>query len=348
MKDKQLLITFDYELFLGNRSGTIDDCLFKPTDAVLKVIEKQKAKAIFFVDTTHLLTLKKNAAKYNECASDLKRVSDHIADIVKRGHYVFPHLHPHWLDAEYLSVTNQWRLSSTDKYRFHHLNKAERDEVFNGSIELLKEIIIPVNPQYKIEAYRAGGWCIQPFEDFIPYFKQHQFKYDFSVLGGFYFFSNAQYFDFSHAPEKGVYKFSERVEEENPHGEFTQFNISSIHIDNRIRFLDKLLLKFRYKLFKDHTFNRGEGQIATKLDTDLFKPATSGHNIMESNWERVAIELLSSVKLGDYLNFFDNKNYMHFISHPKMLTHHNINMFDAFLKSVYSKYKVETDFKKML
>ena len=85
-----------------------------------------------------------------------------------------------------------------------------------------------------------------------------------------------------------------------------------------------------------------------KLDTDLFKPATAGHNIMESNWERVAIELLSLPKLGDYLQFFDDNQYMHFISHPKMLTRHNIKMFGRFLDHAYKRHKIETDFKRFL
>jgi hypothetical protein len=348
MTDRQLLITFDYELFLGNRSGNINDCLFHPTDSILKVIESKNAKAVFFVDTTHLLTLKKNAKHIPACGNDLKRVSDHVASLVQRGHYVYPHLHPHWLDAEYLSASNEWRLNSTAKYRFHHLSEAERVEVFDGSMELLSEIIAPVDPKYKIDGYRAGGWCIQPFADFLPFFQKHHFKYDMSVLGGFYFFSNAQYFDFSNASEKSVYHFSNDVAMEDKNGALTQYNISSIYFDNKIKFLDKLFLKIQYKLFNDHTFNRGEGQIAVKLDNDLFKPATSGHNIMESNWERVAIELLTLPKLGDYIRFFDDHPYMHFISHPKMLTQHNIKMFDRFLNSAYSRYKIETDFKRFL
>ena len=115
---KQVLITFDYELFLGNRSGSVDDCLIKPTNQILDVIEKHGERAIFFVDTTHLLTLEKYAEKYDACSNDLETVSAHIASISKRGHEIFPHLHPHWLDAEYLPQTNEWKLTDTDKYRF--------------------------------------------------------------------------------------------------------------------------------------------------------------------------------------------------------------------------------------
>lgn len=345
---KQLLITFDYELFLGNRSGNIDECLITPTDAVLSIIEKHGAKAIFFVDTTYLLTLQKYAVKFEACKTDFERVSNHVASLVQRGHYVFPHLHPHWLDAIYLQATNEWQLTSTAKYRFFHLNNVEKAEVFDQSIQVLETIIKPVHPTYKIDGYRAGGWCIQPFSDFSPYFKKHNITYDFSVLGGFYLFSNAQYFDFSETPKKNRYRFQEKVEVEEDDGDFTQFNISSIFLSKNIQLLNKIFLKLYSKFTGDHSFNRGQGQIAVKLDPELIHPVTSGHDILDSQWQRVAIELLTAVTYRPYLSYFKQHDYMHFISHPKMLTGHNIKMFGQFLATVFKDFNVETDFRKIL
>ncbi len=348
MQKKKLLITFDYELFLGNRSGNTTECLFTPTNKVLDVIESKNAKAIFFVDTTYLLTLKKNQNHNSKIKLDFEQVCNHIASMVKRGHYVYPHLHPHWLDAEYIDSSNEWRLNNTSKYRFHHCSIQQREEVFDRSMELLYQIIQPINTSYNIDAYRAGGWCIQPFDDFLPFFNKHNIKFDFSVLGGFYLFSNAQYFDFSLAPEKNIYAFSNNVTAEDIAGSFYQFNISSIHINPVTKFAERLFLKLYTKLFNDHSYNRGEGQIAVKLDLQNFKPATSGHDILDSNWERVAIELLTRMKLPVYKKLFSETDYMHFISHPKMLTNHNIRMFDKFLQHAFSKYDLETDFKKMI
>jgi hypothetical protein len=343
---KQLLITYDYELFLGNRSGSVEECLLKPTNQTLHVLQKYSAKAIFFVDTTYLLQLKNKAADISSCKKDFEKVSEQMRKIIASGHYIFPHLHPHWLNAEYLVETNEWRLNKIDKYRFHNISDEERSYVFDGSVNLLKEIIHPVKPGYLVDCYRAGGWCIQPFEDFKPYFLKHNFKYDMSVLGGFYLFSDAQYFDFSSAPEKTMYCFEDNVTVEKQNGPFTQFNISSIYINDNVRFLDKILLKYLYKIKGDHTFTRGEGQ--RSVNSDMQKPAAhKGHDILNSKKERIAVELLTKAKLSAYLNFFDTNNYMQFISHPKMLTQHNHKMFDRFLKNVFDKFEIETDFKKM-
>ena len=137
---KQVLITFDYELFLGNRSGSVSDCLINPTNHLLDVIEQYGCRAIFFVDTTYLLTLKKNF-QIAACKKDFETVMNHITEIASRGHEIFPHLHPHWLDAKYLSATNEWQLLNTDKYRLYHINESERSEIFDQSIEILQQRI---------------------------------------------------------------------------------------------------------------------------------------------------------------------------------------------------------------
>ena len=344
---KQVLITFDYELFLGNRSGSVVDCLINPTNQVLDVIEHYGCKAIFFVDTTYLLTLKKNF-QIAACKKDFEIVMNHIKEIASRGHEIFPHLHPHWLDARYLPETNEWRLLNTDKYRFYHISETERSEIFDQSIELLQQYITKVNPSYIVDSYRAGGWCIQPFDVFLPYFIKHNIKFDFSVLGGFYLFSNAQYFDFSKAPQKTIYQFDNNITVEKDNGRFTEFNISSIYIPQHIKLLEKFFLKLYYKITGDNSFSRGEGQIAVKIDKNFAVPQQQGHDILDSAWERIAIELMSSVKQGEYKKYLHNNGYMHFISHPKMLTQHNIKMFDKFLKFASDKYILESDFRKMI
>ncbi len=341
---KNLLLTYDYELFLGNRSGSVDECLLKPTYQTLDILKKYNAKAIFFVDTTYLLQLK-TYFHIKECKDDFEKVIHQLQQIIKTGHYVFPHLHPHWLDAEYLRESNEWKLNKIEKYRFHLLTADERKQIFDGSIQLLKEIIHPITPEYKIDCYRAGGWCLQPFADFKPFFDKHQFKYDMSVMKGFYLFSEVQFFDYSNAPSKDIYTFQDDVLIENPNGHFKQFSISSIWINNPIRVADKIWLKYLYKIKRDHTFNRGQGQIA--VASDMRKPASvNGQDILNSKKERISIELLSAIKLPAYFDYLKKHDYMHFISHPKMLTQHNHKTFDRFLKKAFSSFDVETDFKK--
>ncbi len=344
---KKLLITFDYELFLGNRSGYAEDCMLAPTRAIIELLERFGMRAIFFVDTTYLLRLKQQSETTPKCAEDFNKISLQLCTLVEKGHYVFPHLHPHWLDAEYLKDSNQWRLNSTKKYIFRNISTNERNFVFDGSVNLLKEILHHRFPDYKINAFRAGGWSIQPFTDFIPYFEKHGFRYEFSVLGGFYQFTDAQYFDFSLAPEKPVYSFKNDICLEDTSGPYVQFNISSIAISSFTSFLNKVWLKLHMKITNDHTFHKGEGQ-PSRIMNDIKPASARGKNIAEPGNERVAIELLTLVKLNAYNKFIEENNYMHFISHPKMITAHNMSVFNKFLEKASKNYTIESDFHKML
>jgi len=343
---KKLLITFDYELFLGNRSGYVEECMIDPTNKMLEVLKKYGVRAIYFVDTTYLLRLQEQSKINEKCKSDFQKVANQILRIIGEGHFVYPHVHPHWLDAKYDAESNQWSLNSTEKYLFGNISEAERIKVFDGSVEVLKSIIHPVFPDYKINAFRAGGWSIQPFGNFFPYFNKHDFKYEFSVLKDFYQFTDAQYFDFSLTPLKEIYTFREDVCKEESNGPFTQYSISSIYLSPLKSLANRVWLKIHLKTTGDHTFHKGEGQPSRVLKG--IRPASSnGKDLSTTSWERIAVELLTIVKLRTYLSYFEKNSFMHFISHPKMITGHNLAVFDKFLSKVFNKYAIETDFHMM-
>ncbi len=344
---KQLLITFDYELFLGNRSGTVNDCMIEPVESLIRVMQPYNIHAVFFVDTTYLVQLQKLSAQYPPCKNDFELIKKQLQSLVQLGHYVFPHIHPHWEDAVYLPATNQWQLNHIEKYRFHNVDETTRAGIFDNSVKILQDIIHPVQPAFKVNGYRAGGWCIQPFDDFKPHFDKHNFIYDFSVLSGFFHNSTAQFYDFSTAPRKSVYRFQDDVCEESVNGRFIEFSISSVKIPLILNMINKIWLKYQYRILNDHTFKKGEGQHTTSTG-DTEPAAGTGKNMINTSWERISIELLTSVKLPVYTDYMKSSDYMHFISHPKMITRHNLKVFDKFLKMVFDKYTIETDFHKMI
>jgi len=331
--EKNILFTFDYELFLGPKSGSIAKCVIEPTEKLLDIFKIHKTHAIFFVDTTWLIRLKEVAKLHPTAKKDFLTVAYQLQNIITSGHYVFPHIHPHWLDANYLSDTNQWQLNTYSKYRFHNINTEQRDELFTESINLLKELIEPVKQNYIIDGYRAGGWSIQPFEDFAPYFERYGIKYDFSVLPGKKNISNVQQFDFSDITAKAPYSFSTDVAVQGT-GAFVEFPISTIKVSSLTRLFNKIVLKY---LWRTNDRYSGDGH-SIASETSESDPQR----------EMLAIELLTIAKLRLYNNFLARNNFIQFIAHPKMLSRHNISTFERFMKKAFALYTIETDFKKML
>jgi len=329
---KNILFTFDYELFLGKRSGTIDKCVIEPTQKILDLFSLNGFSwAIFFVDTTWLLRMREVALVNSNVKKDYEKVEKQLNYILKSGHYIFPHLHPHWVNAIYLPNINQWQLTDYAKYRFHKLDKGERELLFDSSIQILKDIL---GSEYKPIGYRAGGWSIQPFEDFEPLFRKHGILYDFSVLPGNKCISTGQHYDFSDVNFTSPYRFSKDVIVSGK-GDFVEFPISTIEMSSIGSVVNKVLLKY-LAWTGDLSRGNGNGIVTETLEQSGNKK------------EMVSIELLNSVKLPMYLKFLENNSYMQFISHPKMLTPHNISVFERFVKIVFQTYDVNTDFFKMV
>ena len=332
-KHKNILFTFDYELFLGEKSGSADVCLIYPTKKIMEVLKPAKLKGIFFIDTTYLLRLSKECSP--DAKNDFYNIAEQIKTLIKEGHYIFPHLHPHWVDAVYNSGTNEWSLKDITKYRFHTVSDSERKELFEQSVNILKSIVTEADPSYELNGYRAGGWSIQPFSDFKPYFEKYGIKYDFSVLLGSKFNSDAQQYDFTNAPRRPIYRFSDDIVKENMNGDLFEFTISGIQLSAFRRFLNRLFLKL-------NTFS------TTRIGNGISVKNLSGDFNKLSHYEMLSIELLTFIKYPLYLNFVDKNEFVQFISHPKMTTLHGFSQFQKFINEFLSTYAVETDFKKMI
>ncbi|MGZ3883216.1 MAG: hypothetical protein ACXVPD_03270, partial [Bacteroidia bacterium] len=298
VNQKHLLLTFDYELYLGSLSGTVENCLIRPTSEILSILKEVGIRnAVFFVDTSYLIRIKAN----KNCVEDYKKLREQLIGILKEGHFIFPHIHPHWSDAVYDEQKNQWILNDLSKYRFHNISFADQVFYFEESIRLIQELQAAAGVNYAIDSYRAGGWCLQPFDKFMPFFKKHGIRYDFSVLKGFRKITNDVYYDYTKVSPKPVYKFSESVDVEDKNGSFTELSISSINISYQSPFLNKVFNKYLWV-----TKNRSMGDgVSIKQTEEAFIREIEMHQHEEhiQNIEMASLELLTFYKMNIYKDF---------------------------------------------
>ncbi|MDX2171937.1 MAG: glycosyltransferase [Bacteroidota bacterium] len=339
---KNVLFTFDYELFLGKDSGSAYNSILKPTEIVLKSLEKIGIKnALFFIDTLYLYRL--SAIKNSSAQNDYSQICNQLTQILKDGHFIYPHIHTHWYNATYNSLFNQWNLDDLSLYRFHSISKEKQEESFEFSISFIKAIQNRAKVYYDIDCYRAGGWCIQPFKDFKPFFVKYGIKYDFSVLKDFRLNHNESFYNFEGFPKSYVYNFEDDISLESYNGKFKEFSITSINYSKAKIVFNSIFLKFAYRL---NYVNFGDGISAQRNDSSEEigspKKIDFGKSI-----EMTSIELMTAVKLNDYKKFLGSNNFMHFISHPKMISKHHIYCFEKFLKYSLNNFNIETDFKNM-
>ena len=96
---KKIILSYDYELFFGDRSGTVVKSLIEPTNLLLNAMDSVGFKGNFFVDWQMLKYLKE--ANTERTLADYQLIVDQLKDMVCRGHRIELHIHPHWVDAKY-------------------------------------------------------------------------------------------------------------------------------------------------------------------------------------------------------------------------------------------------------
>lgn len=240
---KNVILTFDYEVFLGKQTGNLVKSVIRPTEKVLEILKQNNARAIFFVDTTWLLFLKVNFS------DDFNLVSEQLKEIVEAGSSVELHLHPQWLQAyrEGDSIV----FGSSKNYRLHSLTQECIIDVFEKSIELLESIT-----SQKVQCFRAGGFCIEPFEEIKRAFETFNILYDFSVAPGMFLRGGNEYdFDFSDVPDIPFYHFQTNIKKPDTEGNFVEIPLSMYQNNPLYRLINKLLLK----LNQDRIFGEGKG-----------------------------------------------------------------------------------------
>ena len=151
-KKKKIILSFDYELFFGDKSGTVQKTLIEPTNALLDTMDKAGLKGTFFVDVMMLKYLKQVGAERTD--SDYKLIVDQLHDLLKRGHRLELHLHPHWVDAKYLGQ-GLWDFSDFRHYMLSSFSIEEIENMFLEGYETLTKIAHQIDASYKIVAFRA-------------------------------------------------------------------------------------------------------------------------------------------------------------------------------------------------
>jgi peptidoglycan/xylan/chitin deacetylase (PgdA/CDA1 family) len=339
---KTVLFTFDYELFLGASSGKVKDCILDPTRRLLNLLQRFGFKGIFFVDTTYLIRLKEVAGQYKDAAADLAEINEQLFAAIQQGHYLFPHIHPHWLDAIYLPEQNEWSLENTRYYQFAALPKPEQQDLFEKSIKILQEIAGPGIENLTADAYRAGGWSIQPFKHFKPLFLQYGIKHEWSVIPGKYQFSDAHSFDFRGAPsDEPVYRFFDDPCRKDGNGPFTEWTISSLTMNRYENWINFKVGGLLQRMGKSQAL-KGKGV------SSLIKE--EGDRFSERNGKRkiASFEGLNPFTLKKYLSAIRTTGYFQFISHPKLITPYEFTMIEKLFRTLNKKFELQTDFRKAI
>lgn len=321
-----ILLTFDYELFFGSNSGTVDKCLIQPTERLLRLSETYGAKMTFFLDAGYLWRLKIEKESYPELQQEYDLVSQQINHIVRSGNDVQFHVHPHWERSFYSK--EGWKIETSDCYKLSDFSQAEIDDILQRYADAFASFT-GVEPT----AYRAGGWCVQPFSLVFNKFQELGIRYDSSVMPGVSFYSEHYAFDFTDAPFKDRYSFENDVCIEDQNGSFTEVPISSMRYSAlffwRLYILGRLFPN-RHKMLGDGNF--------------VPQPGRKKRSLLHATINHVSTDGYFASKLEAYHQMANRENraYSVVIGHPKSMTVFSFEKLERFIAKNGNKHRFIT------
>ena len=305
---RNVILSFDYELFFGFRSGTVLKTLIEPTNMIMNAMESVGLKGNFFIDVLMIKYLKLNVDERSKC--DIIMIEEQLRDIIKRGHRIELHLHPHWIDAIY-NGDGTWNFDDFSHYSLSKFASNDIIKMFNEGILYLNAIASDVESEYRVCAFRAGGWAIQPFCKIKKAFIETNVFIDSSVANKAYNNHIDSQYDFRFMPNKDLYHFSDDVCIETIDGPFLEIPIYTIHRNLFDVFIEKIVRK------SSHYFDsKTDG---THLRNDDIKIAKKNiFNILStSNRSMFSFSYSYVLPLLFHLFFSKKNKIICFIDHPK-------------------------------
>ncbi len=309
-----ILLTFDYELFFGDNSGTVEKCMLEPTEELLEIATRYNIQYTFFVDVGYIIAAK----KYSELDDERARVESQIRKMVEQGHDVQLHIHPHWQKATW---SGNWNMNTTGAYKLSDFTQEESDEI----VRAYKKEIDAITGKTSF-VFRAGGWCIQPFSRLVNVFKELNITHDSTVVSGDFLETSEYSVDFREAPLKSHYRFEDDVCLEQENGFFTEVQITPLRYSPlfywRLYILGRLFPS-EHKMLGDGVFlSQGGRKKRTLLTYTTTHVSTDGY---------FASKLEAGLQKA--INF--EWDEMVSIGHPKSNTRYSLKKLEEFI----SKYR---------
>ncbi|MDB4074794.1 hypothetical protein N8Z27_02270 [Crocinitomicaceae bacterium] len=318
----KIFLTYDYELFFGEDSGSVEKCMLEPTEDLFNLAKWKEVFLTFFVDVGYLI----QAEKYPELQGELQSVKEQVQQMITLGHDVQLHIHPHWEKAAY--EKGKWSMNVDGVYKLSDFEQSESDKIVRSYKSYLEKLI-----GRSVTTFRAGGWCIQPFEHVAGVFKEVGIKIDSSVITGDFIATNEYAVDFREAPSDSKYTFANDVCVKDDGGDFTEYPITSLRYSPL--FFWRLYILGRLKPAQHKMIGDGDFISQGRRKKRVLRTFTIGH---------VSSDGYYASKLESGLEKSTNMEHkeMVVIGHPKGNTKFSIKSLAKFINKNHMKHQFTT------
>lgn len=309
-----LLVGVDYELFFGRNHGSIERCLIEPTSALVDILETHDIVLSLFVDAGYLLALSKQPG--NKAMRSHSAIARQLEALSSRGHEVQLHVHPHWQDCTFDG--ERWEID-TRRYRLHDFSATEQTELVAEYKSHLESF--SANP---ITTYRAGGWCMQPFDNLANALASAGITVDSTVFAGGISEDRQRGFDFRAAPIQPLWRFDSDPLQASAEGRFLEIPIGSIDVGPTFFWRSQIA----QRLNKDDHASLGDGG-ALRADWRYYFNRLTQRSVAPASIDGAKAMLLPELE-RQRANRGDR--FLNLMGHPKALSRYSLAQLDNFLR----------------
>jgi len=334
---KEIILTIDYELFFGNKTGTVNECMIEPTEKLALILEKNDSKMTVFWDVLHYYRLIQLENKFDQLRKDRTLIENQILSLVEKGHDIQMHLHPHWLDTQF--IDGNWDFNYK-KFRLHDLSKENNIENINTIIgcvtiskNLMENIIRKINPLYTVRSFRAGGYLIEPFKEIKEALELNKIIIDSSVLTGMYNSNGLFSYNFINYPNQCNYRFEDNLAVINETGKFIEFPIATLKISVFMNLIFTIIRRIKYPNLESKRAGTGLANV------NKINKKSNLQKIIDLLTKKRVYQFTTDNNFRERFDYFFRKvpNYSVMILHPKLLNDHTLKLLDEYL----SNYKIK-------
>lgn len=323
----KILLTLDYELFLGKQSGSVEKCLIEPMASIIHILDKYSIKAVLFVDAAYLLRLKELKATYKSLQADFEQVATHLKALASLGHEIQFHFHPQWIYSRYDEQQQQWDIDRLH-YKLSDMDSGEARKTFMASKCLLDEIV-----GKNTFAFRAGGYSLNSLEGYVRLLEEAGIQIDSSVCNRRKCSGTFQAYDYRKVPNLTWYHFSDDVQREDKKGGLIEVPIAFSNSMNSLVYLQR---KHRYEKNRLSCTQMGDGVSFDGSMSLISKVKYQLKKLMSRMYVSASIDFGSVDSLLDIYGEYEKENKKHFvlIGHPKATSPASLDALERFICAV--------------
>jgi hypothetical protein len=266
---KTIVLTLELELFFGSDSGTVENSMIRPVRKLLELVAKHKMKFTVFWDVMHYIRICQLANDTPDLQLDKELIENEIKHLLKEGHDIQMHIHPHWLDSTWDG--HKWVFDYT-RYKIQDLSDSPNPDDINtilGCITIARKTVEKVCREvihnYHVTSFRAGSNSTIPFEALGQALLENQILIDSSAVKGIERLVSFAPIDYTWMPEIQYYPFKNSPLVFDSNGQFWEFPIETIAIGPARRLYLNMVNRMKYV----YTGRYGDGK---GIGTEFRKP----------------------------------------------------------------------------